>query len=117
MIKKKVEQVVDARENMRGGEGMVKIRHYFKKNEINASCRLCAQLELAPGVSIGLHEHVDEDEIFIIQQGEGVVFDGNKETKVKPGDSILTGGGASHSIKNIGNQALLITAVILQYNR
>lgn len=115
MIKKRSEQATEVRENMRGGPGEVKINHYFKKDEISAPSRLCAQLILAPGAGIGLHEHINEDEIFIIQQGKGIVVDDGKEVEVEAGDAILTGKGASHSIKNIGNNDLLITAIIIQY--
>lgn len=115
MIKKRSEQEEEVRKNMRGAPGEVAIRHYFKKDEINASCRLCAELLLAPGAGIGLHEHVNEDEIFIIQQGKGIISDGDKEVEVEAGDSILTGKGAAHSVKNTGNENLLITAIIMQY--
>lgn len=117
MIKKNSQQEIEIRKNMRGGPGEVKIRHYFKKNNINAPCRLCAQLEIPPGSGIGLHEHKDEDEIFIIQQGKGVVFDEGREVEVQAGDSILTTSGSSHSIRNIGNDNLLITTVIIQYKK
>jgi mannose-6-phosphate isomerase-like protein (cupin superfamily) len=100
---------------MRGGPGAVTIKHYFKKDEMNAPCRLCAQLELAPGAGIGVHEHVNEEEVFIIQQGRGTVIDNGKETEVAAGDVILTGSGASHAITNTGSENLLITAVIIQY--
>jgi len=115
MIKKRVEQTIEVRKNMRGGSGEVTIRHYFNKEEINAPCRFCVQLTLTPGTGIGLHEHIDEDEIFIIQHGKGAVIDNGKEVEVEAGDSILTGKGASHSIRNIGDTDLLITAVIIQY--
>lgn len=115
MIKKRPEQTNEVRKNMRGGPGEVKIRHHLNKEEINARCRLCAELILAPGAGIGEHQHIDEDEIFIIQKGRGVVVDGGKEFEISAGDSILTGKGASHSIKNTGNKDLVITAIIMQY--
>ena len=115
MIKKKSEQAKEVRQNMRGGPGQIEINHYFMREEISASCRLCARLELPPGSGIGLHEHKDEDEVFIIQQGKGVVVENGKETEVEAGDAILTGGGASHSIKNTGIKSLVVTAVIMQY--
>lgn len=116
MIKRKAEQTTEVRKNMRGGSGEVTIRHYFKKDEINAACRLCAKLVLAPGAGIGLHEHNNEDEIFIIQQGKGILVDAGKESEVESGDAILTGKGDSHSIKNAGAEDLVITAIIMQYN-
>ena len=115
MIRKRDEQEKEVRENMRGGNGQVVIRHFFKKEEINAPCRLCAELSIPPGGSIGVHEHLNEDEIFIIQKGKGIISSEGREVEVEAGDSIMTGRGASHAVKNTGDEDLLITAVIIQY--
>ncbi|HNV85807.1 MAG TPA: cupin domain-containing protein [Candidatus Omnitrophota bacterium] len=115
MIKRKAEQETEIREKMRGGAGHVAIRHYFKPEEITAKTRLCAELTLPPGSGIGPHEHAEEDEIYIIQKGRGMMTDGGKEIAVSAGDAILTGGGASHSIRNTGEEDLVVTAVIMKY--
>lgn len=115
MIKKKSSQEAETRENMRGGSGKVTVRHYLKPEEIKARTRLCAELILPPGAGIGAHDHVDEDEIYIIQKGRGLMTDGGKEFPVAEGDAILTGQGASHSVKNTGAEDLVITAVIIKY--
>ena len=115
MIKKKNAQEVEKRENMRGGTGEVTVRHYLKPDEIKARTRLCAELILSPGASIGAHDHVEEDEIYIIQKGQGLMTDGGKEFPVAAGDAILTGQGASHSIKNTGTEDLVVTAIIIKY--
>ena len=115
MLKKKNDREVEVRQHMRGGDGAVTIRHYFKPEEIKASTRLCSELILPPGSSIGVHDHADEDEIYIIQKGRGLMTDGAKEFAVEAGDAILTGQGASHSIKNIGTEDLVVTAVIIKY--
>lgn len=115
MIKKKDDRNVDVRQHMRGGEGAVTVRHYFMPEEIKAKTRLCSELLLPPGSSIGVHDHVDEDEIYIIQRGTGIMTDGGKEIQVEAGDAILTGQGASHSIKNTGAEDLVVTAVIIKY--
>lgn len=116
MIKRRNEQEIEVRENMRGGPGQVAIRHYFRRDEINAPCRLCAQLVIPPGAGIGPHEHINEDEIFIILQGRGIVDEAGEEVVVETGDSILTGRGASHSIRNIGEIDLLVIAIIIRYS-
>jgi mannose-6-phosphate isomerase-like protein (cupin superfamily) len=115
MLKKKNEQETEVRENMRGGTGIVTIRHYLKPEEIKARTRLCAELILPPGASVGVHDHVEEDEIYIIQKGQGIMTDGDKEFPVVAGDAILTGQGASHSVKNTGTEDLVITAMIIKY--
>lgn len=115
MIKKKSSQNVEARKKMRAGAGEITIRHYLNKEEINAKCRLCAQLTIPPGAGIGLHEHSGEDEVFIIHEGKGIVLDEDKETEVDAGDAIITGKGSSHSIRNAGTKDLVVTAIIMQY--
>lgn len=100
---------------MRGGAGEVIVRHYFKPEETKARTRLCAELVLWPGASIGVHDHVDEDEIYIIQKGRGIMTDSGQEIEVEAGDAILTGQGASHSIRNTGTEDLVVTAIIIKY--
>ena len=100
---------------MRGGKGRVQIMHVFKQEELKGKCRLFAKITLEPGCSIGLHEHVDEEEVFYIIKGRGRVVDGGVERDVAEGDAILTGDGASHSIENIGDEDLQLMAVILLY--
>lgn len=115
MIKRKDQQEIEIRKNMRGGEGEVTVRHYLKPEEITARTRLCAELILPPGAGIGVHDHMDEDEIYLIQRGRGMMTDGGKEIQVETGDAILTGKGASHSIRNTGQEDLVVTAVIIKY--
>lgn len=115
MIKKKNGQEVEVRKAMRGGPGEVTVRHYVKPEEITARTRLCAELTIPPGAGIGLHEHVQEDEIYIVQQGQGEMTDGGRVSEVEAGDVIVTGQGNSHSIRNTGAGPLVVTAVIIKY--
>ncbi len=115
MIKRKEDQEVELRENMRGGAGKISIRHYFKPEEIKARTRLCAEMVIPAGGSVGRHAHVDEDEVYIIQQGRGVMTDNDNEVEVRAGDAILTGQGASHAIRNTGREDLVVTAIIMKY--
>ncbi|HRZ86851.1 MAG TPA: cupin domain-containing protein [bacterium] len=117
MIKKANLQKTEARKNMRGAPGEVKIRHYFGGGELNFPCRLCAELTIPPGAGIGLHEHIGEDEIFIVQRGSGVVTDSGRESAVAPGDAIVTGKGGSHAVMNTGAEDLVMTAIIVVYGK
>ena len=101
---------------MRGGQGEVKIDHLWEaKNELQANTRLWARLTLAPGCSIGFHAHEQEEEVFYIVQGKAEADDNGKPSILSAGDSILTGGGAGHAIKNVGSDYLVIIAVISSF--
>jgi mannose-6-phosphate isomerase-like protein (cupin superfamily) len=115
MVRSSRDMQVEVREAMRGGKGRVQIMHVFKKEELKGKCRLFAKITLEPGCSIGLHDHVDEEEVYYITRGRGRVVDNGVARDVSEGDAILTGGGASHSIENTGDEDLQLMAVILLY--
>lgn len=115
MIRREAEMQVEVRKEMRGGKGEVEIKHIFRKDELTGKCRLLARITLAPGSSIGLHEHIDEEEVFYIIRGRGQVVDNGTTVEVSAGDAVLTGGGKSHSIENIGDEPLELMAVVLLY--
>ena len=117
MIRKPSEMKEEVREKMRGGDGAVTIRHYFAKDEFGADVRLCAKLTIPPGAGIGMHQHEGEDEVYIVTRGSGLLDDGVAKTKIAAGESILTGKGASHAVKNDGKEDLEMIAIIMCYSR
>ncbi len=116
MIRRKNEYTVDIREEMRGGNGKVKIEHLWdEKNELKGKTRLMAKITLEPGCGIGFHNHDDEEEIFYIIKGTAQAEDNGETVILNAGDTILTGNGAGHSIKCISDKAVEMTAVIVSY--
>ena len=116
MIRKPHEMKTEVRENIRGGKGKITFHHLFAKEEIVAKTRLCARMVVHPQSSIGLHVHENEDELFVVLSGSGLLDDGQRQTPVFAGDAILTGNGQSHSIANNGAADLEILAVIMCYS-
>lgn len=116
MIKRNGEFKVDLRKEMRGGNGEVKIEHLWEPgSELKANNRLWARLTLAPACGIGFHTHDEEEEVFYIVSGSAEADDNGVPVKLGAGDTILTGGGHGHAIKNIGADDLVIIAVISNY--
>jgi mannose-6-phosphate isomerase-like protein (cupin superfamily) len=102
----------EERKNMRGGDGTVTITSHVEQ-KLMKHCRLFSEMSLPPRSSIGEHDHCDEIEYYLIKEGTGIVVDEGVEKEVAPGDIVLTGGGAKHSIRNTGSTPLVITAVII----
>ncbi len=115
MIRKASDMKTESREKMRGGEGVVELRHYFAPEEFGARMRLCAKLTLPPGASIGEHAHNGEDEVYLILKGSGVVREAEGERRVNAGDAVLTGRGGSHAVVNDGAEPLEIAAFVILY--
>lgn len=115
MVRKHSEMETEIRREMRGGKGEVHLCHAFRGDEMTSPCRLCATLTLDPGCSIGLHDHVGEDEVYYILQGSGTVYENGSPVPVAAGDAVLTGNGVSHSIENTGCEVLKLFAAVVRY--
>jgi mannose-6-phosphate isomerase-like protein (cupin superfamily) len=114
MVVKRSEMKTDKKEKMRDGEGITAFT-YLVDCEKEKNVRMLAELTLLPGASIGNHAHDAETEYYVILSGSGLVNDNGAEVQVKTGDAIITGNGASHSIKNTGNVPLVFHAVIVTH--
>lgn len=69
---------------------------------------------LPVGSSIKEHSHNPEAEIYYILEGEVEVTDNGAKAILHGGDVVFTGGGDTHSIKNIGTTDAVFMAVILK---
>jgi mannose-6-phosphate isomerase-like protein (cupin superfamily) len=114
MLNQRESMKTDTKEKMRGGEGTVHFT-YLTDCEGEKNIRMLAELTLPPGASIGYHRHDNETEYFLILSGAGEVNDNGTVKPVKAGDAVITGNGASHSIKNTGGVPLVFHAVIVTY--
>jgi mannose-6-phosphate isomerase-like protein (cupin superfamily) len=112
MIKRHEEMKTEVREHMRGGAKQVTLENIMDNGTV-AHCRMFGKLTLVPGASIGKHQHIGETEYYWILQGEGIVTEADGEKHVKAGDLVITGGGATHAIRNEGTQDLVFMALII----
>ena len=116
MIRKAGNYRTEVRDNMRGGNGSVKIEHFWEPGtEMLGHNRMAARLTLPPGGSIGVHDHQNEDEIFVIVKGVAEADDNGTLSRLEAGDTLLTGNGAGHAIRNIGDEDLELVALISTY--
>ena len=115
MIIRRTQMSKEVRENMRGDSGCVEITHIVAKEELPHG-RLLADLVIPPGGSIGEHTHEKETEYYLIHAGRGVVVDDGEEKEIGPGDVVVTGDGASHSIRTSSDVPLRMTALIITHD-
>ena len=62
-------------------------------------------VDASPGRGPSLHRH-PYAEIFIVQEGEATMTDGETERVVGAGDVVVVGPGAPHAFKNTGDGPL-----------
>ncbi len=113
MIIKSNELKTQLRENMRGGEGTARVTELVTEKELLGKGRLFATITLEKGVGIGYHVHEGDTEIFHILSGRALYSDAGDEREVTAGDVLVCPVGTGHSIKNIGSEDVVLTALIL----
>ena len=114
MVIQRNEMKGEDKEKMRDGKGSTHLTYLVDSNT-QKNARMFAEIILNPGCSIGYHQHDSETEYYFILSGIGTVNDDGTEVEVKQGDSIITGNGASHSIKNTGSVPLTFHAIVVTY--
>jgi mannose-6-phosphate isomerase-like protein (cupin superfamily) len=67
---------------------------------------------LPPGSDIGCHTHEpDNEELYIVLSGKGVMTLDDREIEVGPGHVILNRPGGTHGLRNIGDEELRIVVI------
>ena len=113
MVKRHGNYEVKINENMRGGDGSVKIETLLTPDELNNKGRLFARITIEPGSSVGYHVHEGEMESYFVISGEGEYSDNGEIVRFFPGDSSYTPAGSGHSLKCVGSEPLVVIALIL----
>jgi len=101
--------------NSRGGKGDVQVIHLFEQNELKSkSIKLCASIVINPGVTVGLHSHDEDEELYIFLKGKGTFLENGEKKVMLPGMVSSTGYGESHGIENHTDEPLEYIAIVIQ---
>lgn len=103
----------DVIQNMCGGDGCVVIEHVLGEKELNGKCGLYAKVTIAPGSSLGYHEHQGESETYFILSGDAEYNDNGTPRPVHPGDVTFTPSGCGHALRPTGDEPVVFMALII----
>ena len=114
MVRRSNECHVKVNENMRGGDGSVRITSFISgPEELLSKGRLFSLITLEPGCSIGYHVHENESELFYIIKGSPTYNDGGEEVQISAGDVTIVEPGKGHGIANRTEETCQLVALIL----
>lgn len=114
MVIKSKDTVKSISENPRGGTGIVINNRYLDSNELENNLTGFYLNELEVGSEIGYHIHENEEEIYFVIDGEGIIIDNETRKKIKNGDVIYTKSGDGHGMINTGDRPLKFLAFIVK---
>jgi quercetin dioxygenase-like cupin family protein len=111
MIKRIEGLPVQAKVNIRGGEGKAQAVDYLAPDEM-AGVLMATRIALEPGASVGEHLHPETEELYLVLEGQGVGFLDGESFAVGPGDAWLCKAGHTHGVTNSGKAPLAFFAVL-----
>ena len=98
-----------------GGKGEILFREIFGKKAFKSSLEFFHETNVKPNSTIGYHKHTGNEEIYYIIDGSGIMTVDSEKQEVGPGDAVVTHGGSSHSLINIGKKDLKILVFEAKY--
>ncbi len=108
-----IEQKTVSAMNKAGGKGEMFITHLLTPKEMVGKCEMFASVKIPAGCSLGVHQHVGNNETYYILQGKGLYTDNGKTYEVKAGDTTFCADGDTHGIETIGDEDLIFIALII----
>ena len=105
------------RKEVAGGHGSLYADYAFTRDKAtkDQAIKEVSWLRLNPGDSVGYHQHVTNEDVYVIVSGEGVFKDKDgKDKPVKAGDIMIVRKGESHGIANSGKEPLVFVDVIAE---
>jgi len=86
------------------------IRIFFTKETVGTEDLTFVMGDFVPGEGLEPHAHETQEEVYYCVSGTGTVWYGedNKETPIGPGIALWIPRGETHSVKNTGDEQLVI---------
>ena len=99
-------------EKSHDGSGSVDLYEIWERADFASNVDFCDRVVIPPGSSVGYHQHGNNEEMYILLAGEGLMTIDGKETVVCTGDMILNPPGGRHGL--INNSDVNIDLLVIQ---
>lgn len=100
MIRKNVLAAAKELRRAHQGAGRIRFTRPFQEGDFESSLSFVDYVEIPPGASIGVHRHGNNEEIYFIVEGRGVMTTNGESEAVSTGDLIVNRAGWSHGLRN-----------------
>jgi mannose-6-phosphate isomerase-like protein (cupin superfamily) len=80
----------------------------FVKADFDTPLSFINYAELEPGASIGVHRHGENEEVYVVLSGSGVMTVNGERRAVRKGDVILNKPGWEHGLENASEEPLAL---------
>ncbi|WP_282610649.1 cupin domain-containing protein [Pelagibius sp. Alg239-R121] len=82
------------------GEGLVELYELWGRADFKSNVDFMDRVVVPPKSTVGYHRHGNNEEMYIVLEGQGTMTIGTEPTTVKKGDMILNPPGGAHGLVN-----------------
>ena len=93
-------------QSIHDGQGLGKNARVFEAEDFDTPLKFINYVEMEPGSSIGIHRHGENEEVYVVLSGNGIMTVNDERQAVKAGDIILNKPGWQHGLENNSGQTL-----------
>jgi quercetin dioxygenase-like cupin family protein len=108
MIVRNIREVEPRTGPSHSGKGNAREVRVFSEKDFDTNLRFIIHSELAPGTSVGYHKHGDNEEVYVVLEGRGLMTVNDEKREVVAGDVIVNKPGWSHGLENNSDLPLKI---------
>ncbi|MFP6729632.1 MAG: cupin domain-containing protein [Alphaproteobacteria bacterium] len=91
---------LEPRVGIHDGEGSVGLAEIWSRDDFRGNWDFVDRLLLPPGSTVGTHRHGDNEELYIVLKGRGVMTMNGESFSVAEGDMMLNPPGGEHGLVN-----------------
>ena len=100
-----------------GGTGSVELYEIWESLDFKCNVDFLDRVVVLPGSTIGFHKHGNNEEMYIILSGNGLMKIEDDEVAVSKGDMILNPAGGRHGLTNNSGQNINILVIQVGINK
>lgn len=94
-----------------GSRGGYEVGWIFESGDFTTALDHLVILEIEPGGEVGEHLHEEDDEIYLVLAGRGILHLDGEPYQMAEGDAMLTTPGHRHRLENDGTESLRVLVV------
>lgn len=111
MFRKKMDTVPLHFASCHGGRGEVYAQELMGRQDSACGFHFMHDTVVPVGGSIGRHQHIHNEEVYYLLEGEALMYLDDQRYPMYPGDVAMVGDGHTHEIINAGDVPLRIIVV------
>lgn len=103
LIRNFLDAPADRRDSSHGGRGPYELFEIWGGSDFASNVDFMDRMVVPPGSTVGLHKHGNNEEMYVVLEGQATMTVEGKPVRVKKGDMILNPTFGEHGLVNDSN--------------